>query len=47
MLTDPFALLDALIGEDANNPPEAVVRQLDADRYIRAGEAWLKGNAGK
>ncbi len=30
-------LLDALIGEDPNNPPEAVVRQLDADRYYR----WL------
>jgi alkane 1-monooxygenase len=30
-------LLDALIGEDLNNPPEAVVPQLDADRYYR----WL------
>ena len=30
-------LLDHLIGEDANNPPEAVVPQLDADRYYR----WL------
>ena len=30
-------LLDALIGEDTNNPPEAVVRQLDGDRYYR----WL------
>ena len=30
-------LLDALIGEDPNNPPEAVVPQLDADRYYR----WL------
>ena len=30
-------LLDALIGEDENNPPEAVVTQLDADRYYR----WL------
>jgi alkane 1-monooxygenase len=30
-------LLDALIGEDPNNPPEAVVQQLDADRYYR----WL------
>ena len=30
-------LLDALIGEDQNNPPEAVVPQLDADRYYR----WL------
>lgn len=30
-------LLDALIGEDENNPPEAVVAQLDADRYYR----WL------
>jgi alkane 1-monooxygenase len=29
--------LDALIGEDENNPPEAVVPQLDADRYYR----WL------
>ena len=30
-------LLDALIGEDGNNPPEAVVPQLDEDRYYR----WL------
>ena len=30
-------LLDALFGEDENNPPEAVVPQLDADRYYR----WL------
>jgi hypothetical protein len=30
-------LLDALIGKDPNNPPDAVVRQLDADRYYR----WL------
>lgn len=30
-------LLDALIGEDTNNPPEAVVPQLDQDRYYR----WL------
>lgn len=30
-------LLDALIGEDRNNPPEAVVGQLEADRYYR----WL------
>ena len=30
-------LLDALIGEDLNNPPEAVVPQLDEDRYYR----WL------
>lgn len=30
-------LLDYLIGEDENNPPEAVVPQLDADRYYR----WL------
>jgi alkane 1-monooxygenase len=30
-------LLDALIGEDENNPPEAVVPQLDADRFYR----WL------
>ncbi|MDE2606615.1 MAG: alkane 1-monooxygenase [Burkholderiales bacterium] len=30
-------LLDALVGEDENNPPEAVVPQLDADRYYR----WL------
>jgi alkane 1-monooxygenase len=30
-------LLDHLIGEDENNPPEAVVQQLDADRYYR----WL------
>jgi alkane 1-monooxygenase len=30
-------LLDALIGEDRNNPPEAVVKQLEADRYYR----WL------
>jgi alkane 1-monooxygenase len=28
-------LLDALIGEDENNPPEAVVAQLDADHYYR------------
>ena len=30
-------LLDVLIGEDANNPPEAVVSQLEEDRYYR----WL------
>ena len=30
-------LLDAWFGEDENNPPEAVVPQLDADRYYR----WL------
>ena len=30
-------LLDALIGEDRNNPPESVVPQLEADRYYR----WL------
>ena len=30
-------LLDALIGEDENNPPEAVVAALDDDRYYR----WL------
>ncbi len=30
-------LLDWLIGEDENNPPEAVVMQLDRDRYYR----WL------
>lgn len=30
-------LLDAWIGEDANNPPEAVVPQLEADPYYR----WL------
>ena len=30
-------LLDALIGEDLNNPPESVVPQLEADRYYR----WL------
>ncbi len=30
-------LLDWLLGEDENNPPEAVVLQLDADRYYR----WL------
>ena len=30
-------LLDALIGEDLNNPPEAVVPQLEEDRYYR----WL------
>jgi alkane 1-monooxygenase len=30
-------LLDLLIGEDGNNPPEAVVPQLEADRYYR----WL------
>lgn len=28
-------LLDWLIGEDRNNPPEQVVLQLDADRYYR------------
>jgi alkane 1-monooxygenase len=30
-------LLDALIGEDEDNPPEAVVEQLEQDRYYR----WL------
>jgi alkane 1-monooxygenase len=30
-------LLDALLGEDENNPPEEVVPQLEADRYYR----WL------
>lgn len=30
-------LLDYFIGEDENNPPEAVVPQLEADRYYR----WL------
>lgn len=30
-------LLDALIGEDRNNPPEAVVARLDQSRYYR----WL------
>jgi len=30
-------LLDFFIGEDKNNPPEAVVPQLEADRYYR----WL------
>ena len=30
-------LLDLLIGDDRNNPPEAVVPQLEADRYYR----WL------
>ncbi len=30
-------LLDAWVGEDGNNPPEAVVPLLDADRYYR----WL------
>ena len=30
-------LLDAIIGEDENNPPEAVVPQLEEDRYYR----WL------
>src|SRR5215467_2480411 len=30
-------LLDFFIGEDENNPPEAVVPQLEADRYYR----WL------
>lgn len=30
-------LLDAVIGEDTNNPPEEVVPQLEADRYYR----WL------
>ena len=28
-------VLDALVGEDTNNPPEAVVPQLEADRYYR------------
>jgi alkane 1-monooxygenase len=28
-------LLDALIGEDGNNPPAGVVPQLEADRYYR------------
>lgn len=28
-------LLDALIGEDKNNPPEAVIMQLERDRYYR------------
>ena len=30
-------ILDALIGEDLNNPPESAVPQLEADRYYR----WL------
>ena len=30
-------IADWIVGEDQNNPPEAVVRQLDADRYYR----WL------
>ncbi len=30
-------LIDALIGEDENNPPEAVVPELEEDRYYR----WL------
>lgn len=30
-------LLDAILGEDRNNPPEAVVPQLEADTYYR----WL------
>ena len=30
-------LLDALIGEDRNNPPESVVPQLEEERYYR----WL------
>jgi alkane 1-monooxygenase len=30
-------LLDAILGEDQNNPPEAVVPQLEADRHYR----WL------
>lgn len=28
-------ILDELLGEDENNPPEAVVSKLDADRYYR------------
>ena len=28
-------LLDALIGEDQNNPPEGVMPLLEADRYYR------------
>lgn len=30
-----FPIADWLVGEDTNNPPEAVVRQLDADPYYR------------
>ncbi len=33
-------LLDALFGEDLNNPPEEVVPQLEADRYYRV-LTWL------
>ncbi|MEZ5728266.1 MAG: fatty acid desaturase [Burkholderiaceae bacterium] len=33
-------LLDAIVGEDASNPPEAVVPQLEADRYYR-WMTWL------
>jgi alkane 1-monooxygenase len=32
-----FPVADWLVGEDRNNPPEAVVRELDADPYYR----WL------
>jgi alkane 1-monooxygenase len=32
-----FPVLDAMLGEDKNNPPELVLRQLDADSYYR----WL------
>jgi len=28
-------LLDGIVGEDTNNPPEAIVPQLEADRYYR------------
>lgn len=30
-----FPVLDALVGEDGNNPPEAIVPQLEADPYYR------------
>lgn len=32
-----FPVLDAMLGDDRNNPPEPVLRQLDADPYYR----WL------
>lgn len=36
-----FPLLDAWIGEDTNNPPEAVVPQLEADPYYRWLTYWV------
>ncbi|MBB3169057.1 alkane 1-monooxygenase [Simiduia aestuariiviva] len=36
-----FPLLDWWIGEDTNNPPEAVVPQLEQDRYYRWLTYWV------